>query len=187
MVLVLASTCLFAQSAETKVRQPVKAVERPEQVKAVENPEPARTVEGSTTAYKLTFSIFEIENGKRVNQRDYSLVIAAGRSSAGLRVGSRIPIETTPNQFNYTSVGLDLRTWVEPVGQNKLLAQINVDLNTVATEPNDSPKRTPPIVRNLSQDLHTILTVGKPQLVASIDDIGSTAHFQLEVTATKVE
>ena len=49
--------------------------------------EPARNV------YKLEFTVFELDNGKRINERSYMLQLSDDRHGASTRVGTRVPIQ----------------------------------------------------------------------------------------------
>ena len=60
--------------------------------------------------YKLAFNISEIEDGKRVNQREYSMV---SRNNDGRPVSikstTRVPINSPEKQIQYLDAGLDIR------------------------------------------------------------------------------
>ena len=45
----------------------------------------------------------------------------------------------------------------------------------------------PPVVREIKINGDTLLVVGKPIVIGSVDDPNSKKQFQLEVTATKLK
>jgi len=154
------------------------------------NAPPSNPALKSMNTYRLTFSLYELENGKRVNQRDYSLVLSAG-ATGRLNAGTRVPIMDKADQVNYTNVGLDIRSGIDQeLAGNRIFIYIDVELSNFAVpEQNANPQNAPsrPIFRNVHQDLRAALTVGKPTLVASVDDVTSNRKMQLEVTATKLD
>src|SRR5439155_14476940 len=62
----------------------------------------------SDTAYKLVFVIYELEDGKRVNQRDYTMITRTLSNSGLLKIGTRVPVTITEKQSQYTDVGLEI-------------------------------------------------------------------------------
>jgi hypothetical protein len=44
----------------------------------------------------------------------------------------------------------------------------------------------PAVIRSIKINGTTLLVVGKPMLIGSVDDLNSNRQFQLEVTATKL-
>ena len=43
----------------------------------------------------MAFSIYELQDGKKINQRDYSLLVEANdRGANTLKIGTKVPIDT---------------------------------------------------------------------------------------------
>jgi hypothetical protein len=51
----------------------------------------------------------------------------------------------------------------------------------------DTSPTLPPIVRQIQLRGSTLLVIGKPLLIGSVDDPNSNRQFQLEVTVTKLK
>src|SRR6266566_8046081 len=93
-------------------------------------------------AYKMTFAVYELENGKRVNQRDYSLILQAdGIMGNKIKIGTRVPISTgNGTQFTYTDVGFDLECSLAETANGKLAARIDLNVTSFAVpEQNANP------------------------------------------------
>lgn len=142
--------------------------------------------------YKLNFLIYEMEDGKKTNERTYSLPIKSheGRP-ASIKVGDRLPIITgKEGQMQYFDVGLSIDCNVEEQN-DKLIVSSNLDLSSIVLpEQAGSEARNAggnPVVRQIRQWFSALVPLGKPTLVTSIDDINSKKRLQVEVTATRIE
>ncbi len=142
------------------------------------------------TAYRLDFKVFELEDGKRVNQRDFSMN-ASSRQNGGptttLRIGTRVPVGSGEKQ-NYLDVGF--RVYSQLTDQEgKLVANINLEMSSFALpEQNTDPRSSSmPVLRNSNFNVETLITPGKPQIIASIDDLNSKKKTQVELTATRID
>ena len=149
-------------------------------------------------AYKMNFAVYELENGKRTNERDYIMVVQARERNDGtgskIKIGTRVPITTGSSggntQFAYTDVGFDLDCYVVEMTNGKLATRIDLGVNSFAVpEQNTNPGSLggQPLFRTLMQHLNTVLSPGKPLVVASTDDVNSNKRIQVEVTATKLD
>jgi hypothetical protein len=148
--------------------------------------------------YRLDFSVNELESGKRINTRHYSMNLADG-SADELKIGTRVPVYTGPprtdpggnpltdTQYQYMDVGTNIWASLRERGddlQLEVRSDIsNLDMN--ATHVGDS-RWLPPIVRQIKISGVTLLVTGKPIIIGSMDDPNSNREFQLEVTATKL-
>ena len=145
----------------------------------------------SAPTYKLVFSIFELQEGKKINQRDYSILVEADdRSGNKLKIGTKVPIETGNGQFTYTDVGLELECSVVETVSNKLAVKVDLNVSNFAVpEQNTHPQTAggQPVFRVVTQRVRAVVTAGKPQVITSMDDVNSTKRLQVEVTATKVD
>jgi hypothetical protein len=157
-----------------KAQEPVKDV--PKQVE--------------TPVYKLAFTIYELQEGKRTNQRDYSLMIQAdGRGANALKIGTKVPIDTG-NGITYLEVGFDMQSEAIETVTNKLAVGVTLTVNNFAMpEANKDPRTAgnQPVIRGVTQRVRTVLTPGKPQVITSLDDPNSNKRMQVELTATKIE
>ena len=142
-------------------------------------------------SYKLTFSFYELQEGKRLNQRDFMLVVNAdGGGGNKLKIGTKIPIDAGENKITYTDIGFDLECSAVETTTNKLLVRLELGLSSFpGAEQNKDPQSAGnrPILRAISQRLRAVLTPGKPQVITSVDDINSNKRFQVEATATRID
>src|SRR5260221_8837355 len=110
-------------------------------------------------AYRVDFKLYELEDGKRVNQREYSLVTAAvGHRNApsSIRIGTRVPVSYEEKKESYINVGLDLSCtlWQE---DDKLWGWFDAEISTFALpEQNADPHHGGmPILRTAHQQVET--------------------------------
>lgn len=158
--------------------------------KEVEPPERSTFKQQAAPVYKLAFAFYELQNGKKINQRDYSVILRADNNSNTLKIGTRIPIETAQGQYTYADVGFKMDCSAVESTDGKVDVRLDVTLSNVAIPvPNTTPRTvgSQPIFRDVTQRVRTVLAPGRPQIVTSMDDVNSTKRMQVELTATKVE
>jgi len=146
--------------------------------------EVSTTQQKPVTAYRIEFNVREIENGKRVNSRNY-MMMAEDREWAKIRVGNKVPVQTIGQSYQYHDVGMniDCRPYEREDG---VLLLIQVEFSSVL--PQTQAGSTPnPVFRTQRTEIQPIVTLGKPTLVASLDDVETNRRFEIEVTATKVK
>ena len=136
------------------------------------------------TAYRIEFNVREVENGKRLNSRNYMMTAEDG-SFAKIRVGNRVPYQTAEKQYQYNNVGMNIDC--RPHEQQEGLAlDIMVDFSSVAPSSETAPSFNP-VFRSNRSEVQTVVAFGKPTLVTSLDDVESNRRYEIEVTATKVK
>lgn len=144
--------------------------------------------------YRLDFVLRELEDGKLVNTRSYSMWLKTDIAWATLRAGNDTPYSTIPpalekgtGSVNYRNVGFQLDCALDEIDNNPV-ATINASISDVLhPDQANEAKPTPPVFRNIAFKSAALLTPGKPTTVSSIDDPNSKRRFQLEVTATKLK
>lgn len=143
------------------------------------------------TYYKMNFNIFELEDGKRVNQREYSMVSKSDEARPStLRASTRVPISTTgEKQIQYIDAGLDIRCLSVREMAGKVAANCEVNIsNFVLPEQSPEARNSPgPVLRTTNATSWALLTPGKPTVISTIDDVNSKKRIQIELTATKIE
>ena len=145
------------------------------------------------TVYKLNFAIYELQDGKRINQRDYTMFARTNTASSSIHVSTRVPVYSEEKQMHYVDAGLSLRSSIKDDAPGKLQASFDIEIsNFVLADqvPNglsnpSSPNA--PILRTINTQTRSSLTVGKPLVVASIDDVNSKKRMQVEVTAIRAD
>jgi hypothetical protein len=139
-------------------------------------------------AFRLDFAFYELEEGKKINTRRYSLDLTSG-SHNQLRIGTRVPVPlgTDGLQYQYMDVGTKIWASLGVEGGGDLRLDVTSDISNLdATQSASHAANVHPVVRQVEINGTTLLTVGKPIAIGSVDDPNSNRQFQLEVTATKL-
>ncbi|MGA9507563.1 MAG: hypothetical protein WBV55_02840 [Candidatus Sulfotelmatobacter sp.] len=152
--------------------------------KAQAGPENAHKAEKVLNAYRLDFSMNELEDGKKINTRQYSLNLNSG-SSNELKIGTRVPVDGKEGEFHYIDVGTSI--WSQIEDRNGSIAlSVRAEVSNFASPEQNHEAGARPVLRQLEISADTLALLGKPMLVGSVDDPNSKRQFQLEVTATKL-
>ena len=135
-------------------------------------------------AYRLDFSVNELEDGKKINTRQYSLNLNADDANE-VKIGTRVPVESGPEQFQYLDVGTSIwcRIGERPDG---IPMSVRADISNFAI-PEQGTHESRPVVRQFKINASTLALPGKPMVIGSVDDPNSKRQFQLEVTVTKLK
>lgn len=145
----------------------------------------AKSPEKAWSFYKLSMTVREMDGSKTVSSRTYDFTQRSG-DWGQLRVGSRIPVATgagNNSQFQYVDVGLNVDSRVQE-RDNDLAFDWRLNLSSAAADQNPTGQ---PVIRNVSSNGQTLVNVGKPAVMTSVDDMNSTHKFVFEVTATKLK
>jgi hypothetical protein len=138
--------------------------------------------------YKVEITLNEFENGKKTNTRSYTLEAEANGPRSEMKLGDRVPVSTgSGGQFQYMDMGLNISSFVteryERIGLFVSVEQSNF------TFPGQGEHSVPniPVIRQLRMENRTYVTLGKPTLIASVDDPERTNHkYTVEATVTKL-
>jgi len=144
------------------------------------------TVAKPASAYRLDFAVNEIDDGKKVNSRQYSLNLNADDANE-IKIGTRVPVEGKQGEMQYIDVGT--RIWSRlKERENGLLLEVRSEISNFAIPEQATAERsnTMPLLRQLAINASTVVQPGKPMVVGSVDDPNSKRQFQLEVVATKL-
>ncbi len=133
--------------------------------------------------YRLTYSVTDVENGKKTGTQHYSLVVAAG-SKGILKEGKRIPMvtgaageSTAQNaQVQYIDVGVSIDASIEGEG-----LKTKVELTAVADEKSTVATQDPVIQQTMLEN-NSSLTMGKSMVLGSLEVPGTSRHQEIEVT-----
>ena len=136
-------------------------------------------------AYRLDFSVNELEDGKKINTRQYSLNLNADDANE-IKIGTRVPVDSGPGTFQYLDVGTNI--WCR-IGERAegIPLTVRADISNFAVPDQASGHESRPIVRQFKINASTLAQVGKLMVVGSVDDPNSKRQFQLEVTVSKVK
>jgi hypothetical protein len=146
-------------------------------------------------AYRLDFLLSELEDGKKINSRQYSMNSRSGDGNE-IKIGTRVPVEVKEHEMQYLDVGIniccrlrdqtDVGAGMSSLG-NSVLLNVRAEIsNIVPPEPGHGESATPP-VRQVKIEASTIGMPGRPLTVGTVDDPNSKRQYQLEVTVTKIK
>ena len=151
-------------------------------------------------AYRADFVISEMEDGKKINARQYALNLNAGESNQ-LKVGTRVPVEVKQSEIQYLDVGTSVwcRLRDRSNGQtsehglrelswlgNDVMLNLNAEISNFAV-PDQQGQSMRPAIRQMKIESSTIAVVGKQMVVGIVDDPNSKRQFQLEVMVTRLK
>lgn len=135
-------------------------------------------------AYRLDFSVNELEDGKKINSRQYSLNLNADDANE-IKIGTRVPVEAGQNQFQYMDVGTSI--WCRIVERpDGVPLTVRAEISNFAIPEQAAGRDARPAIRQFRINASTLAIPGKPMVVGSVDDPNSKRQFQLEVTVNRL-
>jgi hypothetical protein len=143
------------------------------------------SAEKSASPYRLDFTISEIEDGKKINARQYSMNLNAGDSNS-IKIGTRVPVEAKQGEMQYIDVGTNIWSRVKE-RENGLAVEVRAEISNFAIPDQANRSNSMPLLRQMQINASTVTIPGRPTVVGSVDDPNSKRQFQLEVTATKLK
>jgi hypothetical protein len=151
------------------------------------NPAAQQSEPRPTVAYRLDFSINELENGKKLNTRHYSLNLASSAPpNQDLKIGTRIPVQSEQGKFQYLDIGTNISaqliTWQKPIA-----VYVNAEISSFPPSNQGTASGPPPLIRQMRIVASTVVIPDKPVIIGSVDDPDSKRQFQLEMLATKLQ
>jgi hypothetical protein len=144
----------------------------------------AKSPERRWEVYRVDFSIIELEDGKKINVRQYSTNVGIHEPSE-IRIGTRVPVDTKEGEFQYLDLGTNISARIQE-DRSQMALIVHAEVSELASpEQSDKPGYRP-MIRQLKIGGTTPLPLEKPTIVGRADDPGSKRQFQLEVTVTKL-
>jgi hypothetical protein len=188
-VLALTSPLLAQQTGKDTADQPAKDQPQKKEVLAGRD--------GNTeNFFKLAFVMYELEDGKRINQRDYMMIGKPEFQPLSIRVATKVPITTLEKgdekQYTYTDVGLRISCFMKEQVDRRVQLRCDIEISSFI-RPEQIANATgnagpaAPFLRTTRTESWALLTLGKPALLTTVDDINSAKRMQIEVTATKLD
>ncbi len=136
-------------------------------------------------AYRLDFSINELEDGKKINTRQYTINLN-GNDSNDIKIGSRVPVETKAGEMQYMDVGTNISGRLQ-TRNGQLELYVRAEMSNFAIPEQATGHEAHPVIRQLKIGGSTLAVLGKPMVIGSVDDPNSKRQFQVEVTVTKLK
>jgi type II secretory pathway component GspD/PulD (secretin) len=140
-------------------------------------------------AYRITYTITEVDNGKRTGSQRLAMVVVEGEKST-VKHGSRVPIVTgvfakeSPgenSQVQYLDVGLNIEAFLDG---DRLRSKVE---QTGVAEEKSGIGAQDPIVRQTTIEATSDMASGKTVMLGSLDIPGTTRHQEIEATAEPVQ
>ena len=164
--------------------------------RAQDNQKPSAAAEASVDAYRLELSFNELEDGKKLNTRHYSIDLTGGRENT-INIGTRIPVASANCNASSSQPGsaseeyqyLDLGThiWAQLINHGGEL-HVSGEISSLDTSAGpETSARLLPVIRRIKIEGSTALVLGKPIIIGSADDPNSRRQFELEGTVTKLK
>jgi hypothetical protein len=150
--------------------------------------EAAKTFEPGTF-YKLDFVVKEVEGGKVLNSRAYSMM-ANNQGPSSIRTGTRVPV-TFNASTQYIDVGVNIDCRALREAQGELFLGITTEISSVPSDPSqpgagNTGLTALPAVRQNKWSSPARVPLKKATLIFSSDDPASRRQMQLELTATPI-
>jgi hypothetical protein len=136
-------------------------------------------------AYRIEFNVREIEDGKRLNSRNYMMVVEDD-SWGRIRVGNRVPIVGGEKQLQYNDVGMNIDCRPRE-REGSVTLDVRLESSSVVAQEQMAAVNTNPVFRQQRTNIVSVVTPGKPTMVATMDDVVTNRRYEIEVTATKVK
>lgn len=144
----------------------------------------SKSLERPLDIYHVEFSITELEDGKKINSRQYSTNVSNHEPSE-IKIGTRVPVEAKEGEFQYLDVGTNLSARIlEDRGQKAMI--VHAEISNFAIPEQGEKHDSHPVLRQLRIGGTAPLPLDKPIIIGSVDDPNSKRQFQLEVTVTKL-
>ncbi|WP_420238676.1 hypothetical protein ACOBR2_03460 [Telmatobacter bradus] len=134
-------------------------------------------------SYRVTFTLGDVDGGKRLNERRYTLVLWNSDRNT-LKQGMRMPIVTglpdkdasPATQVQYVDIGLNLEAAI-----NGPMMHFKIEESALSTE-KSAANLPDPLVEQTLLSGNVPYTPGKATLIGSLAILGSTHREEVEVT-----
>lgn len=134
-------------------------------------------------AYQLDFVLKELEEGKVINSRNYSLMVTAVSGGGSIRSGDKVSVLVKGGpqpDYSYVDVGVNIDCAAVLEMQGKLALNVKADISTA------QPETSRPLIRTTRWSSNVIVPLKKATVLFTSDDTTSKRRMQLELTAAPV-
>ena len=147
-------------------------------------------------AYRLHYTLTEMNGSKQVDVQHLSMTVAPGQSNNNINLSSKVPVPIVPHSSSGTAtIGSQAQLQYLDVGTriNAFIKMLNAGVQ-VTTSVNQSRLAEVPVgdgtmtvIRQANLDSSVILLPGKLVRVGSMDVPGSTQHFDVDLMLEEVK
>jgi len=148
--------------------------------------------------YRLTYTITELDAGKRIGTEHYSMIVVTGQR-ATLKQGSKVPVLTgsysngsaaasapgVETQYTYLDIGMNFAATLDEIEHGARLNS-KVEQSSVGEEKAIASAQEP-VIRQTVLESTSFLSLGKPLMLGSVDIPGTTRHMDIEVVMEQVQ
>ena len=146
---------------------------------------PSTQMQQPVHPYRLDFSLIELDGGKTVDSRQYSLNLSLGQPGGRIQIGNRVPVGTkNDGSFQYIDVGTTIGASLNERGGDLAL---NGYCEVTSVAPGQDTSNAHPILRTLQINTNGPVTEGKRTILGVADDPDSKRQFELDVTVTELK
>ncbi len=146
-----------------------------------------RTIPG---AYRLTYTLTDMDGEKRIGAQHYQLVLDADAESASVDLRASVPVRLgSENSTQYTRQDTGLRIYAHlRQFANGMELDTNIHQTAFAegAHGQTSPNGMPPITRQAELNTKALLTENKSVTIGELDIPGSTHRMEVQVELTRV-
>ncbi len=161
------------------------------QEKKEERPDALAQWDWAKAPYRLNFVIKELDDGKVVNTRVYSMILDSSaqggpQTSGEIKAGSRVPLNGEKG-VTYMDIGVNLWARLTVKQSGTLILANNTEVSSLAAPDMARSDGPGPLVRSMRANTTCEVPIGKPVVLNEFDDPISKHRFQLEVTVNKMK
>src|SRR5947207_9181879 len=179
--LVFPGLSLSAKAQEESKNPPEKG-KTAEHQKESSKSGPASNVERPMQPYRAEFAITELQGGKKINSRHYSMLLNLGGWN-DIKIGTKVPVATGQGMYQYMDLGTSIKCKLIE-SANDVALDVRSDFSNLSNP--EEARSSQPVIRQISIEGNTVVASGKPVVIGVVDDPSSTRQFQLEATVTKL-
>jgi type II secretory pathway component GspD/PulD (secretin) len=158
-----------------------------------------RSLDRPRKTYRVTYTFTELDAGKTIGTQHFSMVVADGQHTT-VKQGDKIPIATgsysngtaesnnalgVQTQFTYLDVGMNFDSTITE-SEGGAFLKTKVEQSSLG-QPSMIAGIQEPVVRQTVLEGTSILTLGKPVMLGSIDVPNSTHHFDIAVVLDQIK
>lgn len=153
----------------------------------------------ATEVYKVELTMRDATDASAKAGRHYTILIDA-RGAGTFKIGDRVPVASgafqsgvggaginplVNTQFTYIDVGVNINCHLESVGEGRV--DLRTDLDISSATPSKTPGMSNPVIGQLKLSVNSLLTPGKRNIIAAVDDPVTNHRFDVEALVTKAE